>query len=247
MTMTILSEGLKEGDLQDLVQPRISVDEYESKIDDSAIVVAFFVQDNDPAQDLNRFIQKSAVNLLDTDVSPAPDEDGFFLVFVEFMRDSAFPNKMVDVLSSLEGLTNIKPDAWKFKPYGHTDTFEVTADSLREQVDLEPNTEADEDDLDDLDEFFKPSLMSSLNVINEHVEMTRLGRTLVVKVLARGSAADVFEQLDLLRAPLRLDESARRGANQLRYYLGENWSIDQFGEAFVISHAQSETVLAVKL
>ena len=41
--MAQLNEGLKELDLQDLVLPLVSVDEYESKIDEEAIVVAFFI------------------------------------------------------------------------------------------------------------------------------------------------------------------------------------------------------------
>ena len=58
--MANLFEGLKEGDLAELVLPMISIDEFESKLDDDSIVVAFYVGDRDPSQDLNRFIQKGA-------------------------------------------------------------------------------------------------------------------------------------------------------------------------------------------
>jgi len=76
MTMTKtkapLREGLREGDLADLVLPMISVDEYESRIDKSqAIVIGFYVQDENAANDLNRFVQKSALPLLGTEVSRA--------------------------------------------------------------------------------------------------------------------------------------------------------------------------------
>ena len=106
--MVNLVEGLKEGDLEELLIPMISIDEYESKLDDDSIVVAFYVRDRDPSYDLNRFIQKGASAILDTDVSPAPNEDGFYMVFVEFLRDEDFPNKLLNTLGSLRGLTGIQ-------------------------------------------------------------------------------------------------------------------------------------------
>ena len=81
--MFALNEGLRPDDLEDLVLPILSIDEYESKIEDDGIVVGFYTQYKDPANDLNRFIQKSAIDILDSEVSPAPTEDGYFIVFVE--------------------------------------------------------------------------------------------------------------------------------------------------------------------
>jgi hypothetical protein len=96
-----LFEGLREGDLEGLVLPHLSIDEFETKLDDDAIVVAFHVLDRDPANDLNRFIQKGAVALLDTDVSPAPNEDGYYVVFVELERNETFPERMMHILDSV--------------------------------------------------------------------------------------------------------------------------------------------------
>jgi hypothetical protein len=60
MRRSKLYEGMWSGDLADLVQPLVSIDEYASKIDPNAIAVGFYVQDKDAADDLNRFIQKVA-------------------------------------------------------------------------------------------------------------------------------------------------------------------------------------------
>ena len=109
--------GLKAGDLDDLVSNLISIDEFESKIDnEEAIVVGFKVDDKEPAQDLSRFIEKSTVDLMDTEVSPAPDTDGKYIVFVEFSRDKAFPHNLVSVLKSMENLTNIKLEEYRLQP-----------------------------------------------------------------------------------------------------------------------------------
>src|SRR5690606_2952939 len=99
-------------DLQDLVLPMLSIDEFESKIDNDAIVVGFFVQDAEPAKDLERFIQKSAVTLLDTEVSTAPDNDGYFMLFLELSRDPASIKRILDIIDSLEGLTGLPKQSW---------------------------------------------------------------------------------------------------------------------------------------
>ena len=68
--------SLHPGDLQDLVLPLIDIDTFNSKIDNQrAIVVAFQVTDQDPAQDLMKFIEGSNLALLDTEVSPAPSPE----------------------------------------------------------------------------------------------------------------------------------------------------------------------------
>lgn len=113
MRRSKLYEGMWSGDLADLVQPLVSIDEYASKIDPSAIAIGFYVQDKDAADDLNRFIQKSPVSIIDSDVSPAPDQRGFYIVFVEI----AFNDRLVANISSL--LEEISPlasiDEWQMK------------------------------------------------------------------------------------------------------------------------------------
>lgn len=135
-----LSEGLHQGDLRDLVLPVISVDEFDSKIDEEAIVVAFFVNDDLPAKDLMFFIEQSYVELLDTEVSPAPNEEGYFLVFVEFLRNDEFPEILVNLLNSLNGLTKIKK--WKFKPYKYDAAMDATEENIKKSVRLTPQEES---------------------------------------------------------------------------------------------------------
>ena len=56
-----INEGLTMNALDGLITPMLSIDEYESKISDKrAIVVGFFVQEEDPANDLSNFIDRSS-------------------------------------------------------------------------------------------------------------------------------------------------------------------------------------------
>jgi len=109
-----LLEDLKAGDLEDTVRPVVEIDTFYPKIDDNNIVVAFFVDEEDPAYDLSRFIEFSSKTVLDTEVSPGPDANGNYIVFVEFMpRDIA--KKVYRMLKAVSYLTGIKE--WKYKAY----------------------------------------------------------------------------------------------------------------------------------
>lgn len=135
-----LKEGLHTGDLEDLVLKVISIDEYQSKIGDDKdiVVIAFYVKDQDPANDLMRFISKSEVSLLDVDISPAPNKSGYYLVFVEFSRDHKFIPSMVRLLGTLAGITGIKD--WQFKPYHNEKVHDLTEDNLKKYVKLPKDT-----------------------------------------------------------------------------------------------------------
>lgn len=105
----ILIEDLFEGDLADMVTPVISFDEFESKIDENVIVLAFHVKNDKAAEDLAIFIERSSIaNILDTEVSSAPDKLGNYLVFVEvdFKNDQLVSEsilKLIKIINNLVG------------------------------------------------------------------------------------------------------------------------------------------------
>lgn len=108
-----LTEGLKKGDLENLILPLLSIDEYESKIDDdTSIVVGFYVFEEDAAHDLNNFIQRSPYMIVDTDVSPSPTKDGYYITFVEMQRNPEFPKALDDLLDEITLLCGV--DNWQF-------------------------------------------------------------------------------------------------------------------------------------
>lgn len=130
-----LTEGLKENDLKDLVIPLISIDEYNSKLeDDNAIVVAFYLVDREPAKDLNTFIQKCPVSIIDTDVSISPTDDDYYVVFVELYRDETFPEKIMSILRALENLTGI--EKWYGRFYKFKKVYPINEKSLTALVNL---------------------------------------------------------------------------------------------------------------
>ena len=84
MSFTTLLENLFEDDLKNMVEPVVSVDDFESKIDDQTLVIAFYVKNDSAAEDLSVFLERSRFEyVMDTEVSQTTNKDGDFLVFVE--------------------------------------------------------------------------------------------------------------------------------------------------------------------
>ena len=109
-------EGVEYGDLQSLVSNTVSVAEFEPKTgtEDDVVVVGFYCKDEAPAQDLASFIEKSVVDILDTEVSPNPDEEGYYMVFVE-VENEEIMTKALALLDDVSRLTDIQ--SWELDFY----------------------------------------------------------------------------------------------------------------------------------
>ena len=246
--MDNLFEGLKEGDLEDLVLPLISIDEYESKLDDDSVVVAFYVGDRDPSQDLNRFIQKGAPALLDTDVSPAPNEDGYYMVFVEILRDENMPKKLLNTLDSITGLTGVK--SWKAQMYDVDGVMPVTMENLLAHVRLqsmEDHTDHMDDVEESLTEFFRASDLDSMMVEGKKVTLEARGVSVELQFVDQGSLDDVYENNAVMGSATRLDETANANCRRVQRMLGDLWVAEQRGEHLLVSHALREGIALFRL
>lgn len=234
-----LFEGLQEHDLDDLVLPLISIDEYESKIDDDALVVAFYVQDQEPANDLNHFIQKGSVTFLDTDVSPAPDENGYFLVFVEFVRQPRTAKDIVNLVDSMENLTNISD--WSFKPYNHSKVLPLTLENVQKTINLK-NPDFD----GNLKEFLMPSELDDLVIEGDTLLLSRNNQTLKLRVIDFGTLDRIMEKHGLHVQSINFDNASIRNCRLVEGYVGFGWNVNQLREhVMLVNPDESHALLAV--
>lgn len=113
-----LNENIKYNDLVDLIQDTVSIDQYKSKIGDDAniVVVAFKVEDRDPANDLSQYLETGHPAALDVDVSPGPDADGKYTVFVELERNSRLFETINSILEDVKRV-NVTIGDFKFTSY----------------------------------------------------------------------------------------------------------------------------------
>lgn len=124
-----INEGLRIGDLENLVSPTISIDEFEAKSgsESEVLVVAFYVKDDQPAMDLATFIERGSHKVIDTEVSPAPDDEGHYLVFVEINKDETAMQTVLSILKDLKQIVDV--DVWEFNFYKNG-TVEVAKEIL---------------------------------------------------------------------------------------------------------------------
>lgn len=116
MKFSQIKEGVEYGDLQSLVSSDVSVAEFEPKTgtENDVVVIGLFCKDEAPANDVATFIEKSTVDILDTEVSPNPDENGFYLVFVEVENENLMKT-VFELLDDISRLTEI--DEWSVDFY----------------------------------------------------------------------------------------------------------------------------------
>ena len=112
----MINENIRHGDLEEVISSNISIDEYEPKTGkkENISVIGFYVTEEKVGADLKNFLQKSHFNFRDVEVTPNPNEDNLYMVFVEVDRKEGL----------VEGLRNLVDDIinvsgkleWKVKP-----------------------------------------------------------------------------------------------------------------------------------
>ena len=185
--------SLKNGDLAGTVLPEVSIDEFEPKAGDDleVIVVAFYLTDEAPAEDLNTFIQRGFIDTLDVEVSPNTDEEGRYLVFVEMSRNDTFPNKFQALLQDVGNLTGDMD--WQVKTYFSDDrVFKFNDPELYNYIIIDPALYVPKDkfkmkELDEaIMEFFGGSLVTDLTIDGNVVTLMGNNRRIIAEVVDVG-------------------------------------------------------------
>ena len=129
-----VSEGLKAGDLEGIVEKRFSIDQYKSKMgDDKDICVLSFVCANAAgAKDLESFAEKGYKKVLDADATPGTMNDSKYRVFIEFPREERLDQYIGEFLDDLKKLTNI--DTFEFTYHKRTVPYEASRKNIIEVV-----------------------------------------------------------------------------------------------------------------
>ena len=109
--------SIQNNDLEDLISPIFSIDQYKSKIgkDENVVVLAFDIKDIDPAKDLSQFLE-TGHEAIDVDISPGPTKEGTYKVFVEFERNSKLFDSVDKVLKDITRADSLAKD-FRFKAF----------------------------------------------------------------------------------------------------------------------------------
>jgi len=125
---------VKYGEMINLVTPKISIDQYKPKIGEAneTVVVALEVSQEGAAGDLSNLIETDVVESLDVDVSQGPNNNGNYLVFVEFTRDKNLHSNIMEIMKAVSNVTDITE--WKYDYYKGDSSKELNEQNLSETV-----------------------------------------------------------------------------------------------------------------
>ena len=103
--------GLQTGDLQDTMLKKISIDEYEPKTGDSSevLVLGFSLKESAQGQDLYNFLNSSIFEIRDVEVSPNPNPDNYYMVFVEMDRNEEVLENIRKIVKDVENISGSLP------------------------------------------------------------------------------------------------------------------------------------------
>jgi len=125
-----IKEGVEYGDLETLVDSTVSVAEFKPKTgtEEDVIVLGFYVKDEAPAMDLAKFIERGVTPILDTEVSPNPNDVGMYIVFVE-VENKDLMKTTLNLINDIRGLVKVKE--WEIKFYKR-EAINVKAEEIKE-------------------------------------------------------------------------------------------------------------------
>ena len=126
--------GLHNNDLDSLVNSIIEIDSYKSKMgnDSDIVTLAFSVLGEEPAKDLENFLEKGYTFVLDADVSSGEQSDGMYKVFVEIERSKKVPEQILEIADGVSKLTNNVD--MRFRYYKNFKSLDLSEENLTNSI-----------------------------------------------------------------------------------------------------------------
>ena len=239
-----VNEGLRYADLRETVLTEISVDLFQPKggREEDIIVVAFECIDEPPAKDLEEYIRTGPIDILDSDLSPGPTENGSYVVFVEFERDKQFPVKFVRLLNDIQHV--VSNNKWKFKSFPNKTTVDLSPDALLAEVLLDPTEYTNTKEMQDKQEAAESFLHKDLarpHHISEgklHIKLNQ-GPPLMFFIEAIDSVDNLFETKQLKNKPIKYDSPRILRLTKL---FGPSYNVNSIGKYVVVTNSHGDAM-----
>jgi len=251
---------LKPNDLRYTVLKKISFDEFEPKTGDErdVAVLGFYVSQEDAGKDLYSFLSDSVVENRDIEVSPNPDLDGYYMVFVELDRNQQLFSNVRKIVAEVERLTS-KLD-WSVKtPYLDEYVSLAEADSIMqqdpdafrsaaeyreylqqqaEQVTAEPETQQEQ-----IMEFLGNSNLLGVDIQDNYISMQDARGSVKMEIAGYGYGPDVLSELSISESAIRADFDQHL-FSKLKSMLGEMRALPIDRYVVIYDPARTEVLVA---
>jgi len=242
--MMLVNEGLKAGDLEGVVSKRFSVDQFKSKMgeDRNIMVLAFSVDGQAPAKDLERFAETGYKEVLDADATPGSLEDGKHRVFIEFARVEQVDQHIRKFLDDLSKLTNI--ETFEFTYHKRTVPFEASAKNLADILPRTPEAYSQKINslkLGEVQTFFDRFQMMEFKLDNNIVTIKKQNADkLKFELHAFGSTNMIMNEIKAFK----LDESAMSECMFLTKYFGPYQITKTTEDRFIFSKGGESALMS---
>lgn len=265
--------SLREGDLKDTVLSKVSIDEFEPKTGEAkdVMVLGFYATQNSAAEDLYHFLNGSLQETRDIEVSPNPNEDGYYMVFVEMDRNDKVLELMNHMLADTERVAGKLQ--WKAKTYLNDDYIPVGDESLYQYIITDPNNyvtreefesnraveeakrleeeqrlaeeAAAQDASNNILEFLKPTNLLRAGIADGKLHMQDKFDTVSLEVVNFGEGAKLMSELGINESAVKIDFD-RTLFGKLKGMLGEMVAlpIDQY--VIIYNPNQQQNILVTK-
>lgn len=237
--------GLRRGDLRDTILSKISIDQFEPKTGDlrEVVVVGFYLNEDGAAKDLYEYLNSSSMVFRDIEVSPNPNPDNYYMVFVEMDRGEDTLPRIQDMLGEV---SNVSGDfAWRAQAHGMDDYVSINDDSLNEVIQRGPQLDEPKEPPmnDQVQEFLTASDLSEAHVQTGVLTLRRGKDTVKLDLVDFGSAHRVMHEHKLTESAINpdLDPSLIRKLNRM---LGEMAALP-VGRNVVIYNPQDESQVLI--
>jgi len=235
--MNTITESLKANDLRHFVNKVFTIDSFKSKIGDDidVVVLCFEVDDENPAKDLENFIEMGYDFVLDADVSPGETDDGNYKVFVEIERGRHAAEQVRELLDGVEKLSGI--NNFRFRYFKSFKSQEATEENLAAAI--PSNKEAYEEvtkrfQMDNFSNFFSNSYSDNIKVANESITFRRTySGPVTFEIINSGNKKDLYESI---RGPIVLESKDMAEVMFLTKIIG-NYNITKIGDTFIFENS----------
>ncbi len=232
----MINESLRPDDLKHLIKKVFEIDSYKSKIgdDEDIVVLSFTVDHEDPAKDLENFIEMGYDFVLDADTSPGEMDDGTYKVFVEIERGRHVPEQISQLLDGIERLTGI-PEM-RFRYHKSFRSLPATEENIAATVPLDKNTyeiSRNQNMLENFSNFFSNSYVDEIKVLDESIVFKNIWKDPIkFNIINSGKKSEVYQSIS---GPIMLESKDIAEVLYFTKYIG-NYNITKVGDAFVFEN-----------
>ncbi len=222
--------GLTKDDLKYLVDNIIEIDSYKSKMgsDEDIVTLAFSVKGQDPAKDLENFVEKGYPFVLDADVSSGEQPDGTYKVFIEMERNKDISMQILEIADGVKKLADV--ENLRFRYHKNFKSKDLTDENINETIPLDADTykaKIKEVQLENYKNYFSNSYAESIELKDDVLTVKNTyAQPVSFKVMDFGKGIDIKESINM-------EDMAE--VIWLTKYLGD-YNINKYGKDIVLEN-----------